>query len=153
MAKFAFNLEGVLKQRAAVERTRQLAVAVIEHERLLAEDEIRGHQRDFESRRSEVRQMLAPGAPVDFRDVRMQAGSTLHVLSNTSRSALKLAGVHNRLAISRGELLRATTARKAVEKLKERRFEEWRIDQKRREAAAVDELSVIRGNRSQEVSA
>lgn len=150
MGKFEFNLEAVLKQRAAVERTRQLAVASIERERLVAEDEIRGFQRDFESRRDEVRQMLVPGTPVDLRDVRMSAGSTLHVLSRTSRCALKLAGVHNRLAISRGELLRATTARKAVERLKERRFEEWQGEQKRREAAVIDELSVIRGNKSEE---
>ncbi len=150
MRKFVFSLEAVLTQRAAVERTKQLAVAVIERERRDAEEEIRGHQRDFEMRRTEVRGMLAPGTPVDLRGVRMQAGSTLHVLSQTSRSALRLAGVHNRLAISRAELLRVTTARKAVERLRERRLEEWRAEEKKREAAAADELSVMRGNGSQE---
>ena len=40
MAKFIFQLEAVLKQRVAIERTKQLAMAGVEQERLAAENDL-----------------------------------------------------------------------------------------------------------------
>lgn len=150
MPKFVFQLEAVLKQRAAVERTRQLAVAAVEQERAAAEDELRQCQAGIDRERALMRDMLAPAADgssraVDLRGVRMQAASSLSLVGRVSRGAFRLAGVHRRLDAARAELLKATTARKAVETLRERRYEEWVAEQKKKEAAALDELAVLRG--------
>lgn len=150
MPKFTFQLEAVLKQRAAVERTRQLAVASVEQERLAAEDELRACQQGIDREKRLMRDMLAPspdGAPrpVDLRGVRMQANSSLAMLGRASRGVFKLAAVHKKLEAARAELLKAATARKAVETLRERRYEAWLEEQKKLEAAAVDELAVLRG--------
>lgn len=149
MAKFKFQLEAVLKQRAAVERTKQLAVAAIEQERVAAENEISTCQQAIDREKREMRDMLAPGARVDLRGVRLQAGSSLAMMGAASRAVFKLAGVTKRLDLARTELLRATTARKAVETLRERRYEQWLEEQKLKESAALDEMAVIRAAAAQ----
>jgi flagellar protein FliJ len=50
------------------------------------------------------------------------------------------------------DLLEATKRRKAVELLRERRFEQWRLDLERRETAAVDELAVMRYGRKEDAA-
>lgn len=70
----------------------------------------------------------------------------------TQHSVIQLAGVHQRLEASRLELVEATTRRKAVEVLKERRHEQWKSEEKRRENAASDELAVMGAARQGEYS-
>lgn len=150
MAKFIFQLEAVLKQRVAIERTKQLAVAGVEQERLAAENDLLECRQAIDRERRLMREMLAPapdGSPraVDLRGVRMQAGSSLAMLGRASRDVFKLAAVHKKMEAARAELLKAATARKAVETLRERRFEAWVEEQKKKEAAVLDELAVLRG--------
>jgi flagellar protein FliJ len=147
MARFVFELEAVLKQRLAVEREKQLAVATLERERADLEDAIRGMQRDLTQEKQELRDQLAAekGRPamLDLRGVRFQAGAALRLITLAQRAVLRLAGVHKKIDAARLDLLQATTRRKAVEALKERRFEEWKHEEKRREAGEADELNVM----------
>jgi flagellar export protein FliJ len=87
-----------------------------------------------------MRESLRAG---DVRAVRLQSGAAVRLGMAAQRAVLELAGVHRRLEGARAELLEAAKRRKAVELLRERRYEEWRTDQNRRELAAVDELAVM----------
>lgn len=150
MARFVFQFEAVLKQRRAVERARQLAVAAIERERLALEDTIRAMQRQIVREKEDLREQLLAtrrGARVDLRSVRLQAGASLDAVAKTQRAVLQLAGVHSRLDAARLQLLEAATKRKSVEMLKERRFEEWKSEQAAIESRMLDELSVMRASR------
>lgn len=156
MAKFIFQLESVLKQRRAVERERQLIVAAAERERVTLEDQIRGYQAEISRERDELRDQLAgrtESALLDLRGVRFQVSSTLRIMTLAQQAVLKLAGVHRRIEAARAQLLEATTARKAVEKLRERRLEDWRDEQRKIEAAALDELAVMAASRRSEIVA
>src|SRR5262249_51621641 len=82
-------------------------------------------------------------AMLDLRGVRFQAGAALRLITLAQRAVLRLAGVHKKLDAARLELLEATTRRKAVGALRERRLEEWKHEEKRREAGAADEVSVM----------
>jgi flagellar export protein FliJ len=155
--KFHFELEVVLEQRRAVERTRQLAVAALERQRMDLEDRIREFQRQIVSEKQDLREALSVGGSgggvaVDLRHVRMQAGASLRLVGKAQHTVIQLAGVHKRLEASRQELVHATTRRKAVEVLKERRFELWKSEEKRREDGALDELSVMRSGRQENPS-
>lgn len=150
MAKFKFQLEAVLRQRTAFERTKRLAVAALETERNAAEEEIRECQRSIDREKAMMRDMLRGGGPVDLRGVRMQAGSSLAMMGAASRAVFRLGGLQRKLDAARAELLKASTARKAVETLRERRYEAWLDEQKRREDAALDEMAVIRGSRAEQ---
>jgi flagellar export protein FliJ len=91
-------------------------------------------------------------SPMDLRGVRFQAGASLRLVTLAQRAVLQLAGVHKRLDAARLLLLQATTRRKGVEILKERRHEEWKYRQRKLEEAATDELSVVRASRGEELS-
>lgn len=153
MAKFVFELEGLLRARAAEERRRQMVVGALEGERARVEALIRACQSAIVQGKDDLREALGgakAGAPVDLASVRMQAGAGLHLVARAQRHVFELAGVHRKLDAARLELLKAATARKAVEVLREQRLEAWREEQKRLEAAALDELAVTRAGRREE---
>jgi flagellar export protein FliJ len=160
MAKFVFQLEAVLKQRLAAEREKQLVVAGLERERAEIEGAIRALQLDLTQEKQELHDQLTServrgpegGTPIDLRGVRFQAGAALRLIVLAQRAVLRLAGVHKKLDAARLALLEAATRRKAVETLKERRHAEWREEQKRRENAEADELSVMLAARTEELA-
>jgi flagellar FliJ protein len=142
MARFVFELEALLRVRVREEQERQGAVAVLERERLDIEARIRRYQQQMTGERREIADRMRGGA-VSMRDVSRQAGvaSALHM--RAQREAISLAGIHKRLDAARAALLQASKRRKAVEKLKERRYERWRSEQDRRESIELDELGVL----------
>ncbi|MDX2130559.1 MAG: flagellar FliJ family protein [Planctomycetota bacterium] len=151
MARFIFELEAVLAQRRAQERERQLAVAALERERTRLEGVIRGCKDSITSTRDDLRAMLRPGASMlDAARVRLAARAELGEAARAQRAVIELAGVHRRLEVSRRALLEAAVRRKAVELLRERRYEAWRSEQHRREDAALDEMGVMRAARAEE---
>jgi flagellar FliJ protein len=146
MAKFRFKLDAVLRHRTMIEQQRQRALAALETERLRLESVIRMCQEALEHERAEMRGRLSAA---DLQGARWQAGASMRLIARAQRAAIELAGVFKRIAAAREELLAAARRRKAVELLKERRYEEWRVDQSRRELAAVDELAVMAAGRNE----
>ncbi len=148
MAKFVFELEAVLKQRRAIERERMVALAEVERARIALEDRLRAmHERGVEERAELGAQLggrLAGGGVIDLRGVRFQTTAALKTRAHAQQLALQLAGVHKRIEVARRDLLEATTRRKAVETLKERRWEAWRDEQRRIDARAMDEIATMR---------
>lgn len=158
MPKFRFNLQAVLKQRLAIERQKQLAVAALEQQRMALEEEIRAYQGSLEREKGDLRDALTRersadyAQGVDLRGVRMQANAALHLVAKAQQAVLRLAAVHRKLDAARLELLSATKGRKGVETLRERRYEAWTQDENRREAGALDELAVMRAARASSAS-
>lgn len=148
MARFVFKLDAVLTQRCNEERDEQLAVAKIERSRLGLESSIRGIQGNISAERVELRLALR-SQRVEFSDIRRQAGAETALHRRAQRLVLELAGVHNRLDRARKKLVRASARRKAMERLKERRYEAWAEQLKRKEAAALDELNITGGLRKE----
>lgn len=147
MAVFRFGLEAVLRQRASAEREAQRGVASLERERLEIERAIRGQQSLIRGEREALTGMLSGGA-VDLRGVRSQAAASLHAVAGAQREALRLAGVHEKLRRARAVLLERAVARRAMESLRERRFEEWKRQEGAKEAAALEEIGARIGSGS-----
>lgn len=144
MAKFVFELEAVLKQRRAIERERMVALAEVERARIALEQRLRAiHERSLEER-AELSGQLASHGVIDLRGVRFQTTAALKTRAYAQQLALQLAGVHKRIEVARRDLLEATMRRKAVETLKERRWEAWRDEQRRIDARAMDEIATMR---------
>jgi flagellar FliJ protein len=145
MARFRFQLETVLRHRRNIEREKQRAVAELETQRVRLENDIRECQQGLERERGELTGRLTEA---DLHGVRWQAAAAMRLIVAAQRAALELAGVMKRLGVARADLLEAAKRRKAVELLRERRFDEWKLDQNRRELAAVDELAVMAAGRA-----
>jgi len=146
--KFVFNLEAALELRRRVERERQLAVARLEQGRVTLEDRVRTVQQRLVRERDDMRALLGPGSAgigrVSVASVRLQATAGLHGLAELRTLAVELAGVLKRLELARNQLTQAAVARKAVEKLRQQRFERWKREQDHREAAELDDLTLMR---------
>ncbi len=143
MARFIFKLETVLEQRTREERARQQAVALLEAQRLAIEARVGEVQTRIGVGRSELRTALAASS-IGVPAVRLSAHASLHSMVLLQRAAIELAGLHQKIKAARTHLLTATTARKAVETLKARRFAEWQNEQKRLEERAADDMNVMR---------
>jgi flagellar export protein FliJ len=142
VGKFVFELEAVLTQRRAEEREKQLVVGAFERERLGVEGAIREAHEGIEREQQELR-ALSSGT-INAVDLKRQASAALSAVNRAQALVLRLAGVQKRLDAARLELLLAATRRKAVENLRERRYEQWLLDEKHKEGRALDELVVMR---------
>jgi flagellar FliJ protein len=141
VARFRFELQAVLDLRERVERDRQIVVAELEAQRVTLEDVIRQCQESLVQERATLRAMLEGS---DLRAARQQYAVAGRLTTRAQRAVLELAGVHKRLEAARAALLEASRQRKAVELLRERRYEEWKHARDKAEAAALDELAVMR---------
>lgn len=150
MPRFVFELEALLVLRRRAEEQEQRAVATLERERVALEDRLRAGQRTIIACKEDLRSVLGPGEGrrVDLESVRLQSGASFQLAAEAQRIALGLAGTHQRLAAARQKLVRATTARKAMERLRERRYEAWKREQAAREAREADEMTTMRAARS-----
>lgn len=147
MARFDFEYESLLRQRRHDEREQMTKVAAIERERLDLEEEIRGYQRSIVQEKRDLAERLDTGrggGAVDLRAVRVQANASLHLIGRAERAVVRLRGVHHRLDAARLELVRRTTRRRAIELLREKRYEQWSREQARLEQAELDEIVVLR---------
>jgi flagellar protein FliJ len=145
MPRFRFKLQAVLDRREMVEQERQRAVAALERDRVRLEGVIRECQGSIEGEQGELRAGLRAG---NFTAVRRQSAVAMHHEVAAQRAVLELAGVHQRLQIARAALLEAAKARRAVDLLRERHLEAWRSEHNRKEAAAVDEIAVMRARQN-----
>lgn len=158
MAKFVFEFEALMRTRRHAEREQMGVVAAIERERIELENEIRGYQdtiveekRDLAERlaseRGEGDDWMQPTGGVDLRAVRMQANASLRLIDRAQRAVIRLKAVHDRLDAARLELIDRTTKRRAIELLREQRYEAWQREIQKREQADLDELAVLRHGR------
>lgn len=139
MTAFRFPLEPLLKLRRIEEERCQRAVALIERERAELENRIRTQQGHIHEGKQSLRSSLV--GSLDVTQLRQQAASAMQVSRKTQQLVIKLAGVHQRLATARSALVEAMRARRAIEILKEKRYEAWRVEQNRREILELDDLS------------
>lgn len=141
MPRFRFPLDALLKTRRVAEQHAQRALAEVQRERLAIEQRLRRQQQSIAVGRESMRHALL-GA-VDTNVLRMHAASSMQQARQAQRLALELAGVHRRLESARVDLIEASSARRALELLREKRLAEWRVAAERAETAALDELAVI----------
>ena len=121
-------------------QARQIAVADLERQRLDLEDSLRRQQQFISAGKRSLQDRLL--GSVDITALRMHAGSTIQLMRRANQIVLELAGVYKRLDAARGELIEATKDRRAIELLRERRFEQWKAAINKAEDAAIDELAV-----------
>ena len=157
MVRFVFELEAVLEQRRREEETHQRAVAELERERIALEDEIaerreriRGEHEALRTELGRVREGDTVFGGVNVSDLRLQAHASLTEIARAEASVRTLAGLCERLDTARLGLLEAMTRRRALEVLRERRYEAWKLEGVRRENAEADDLTVLRAGRDAE---
>ncbi len=147
MARFVFSLEPVLKARRRSEEAFQRDVAGIERDRMCLEEILRGHQRNLVSNKDVLRDELT--GLIEVRDLRLHANASLQIMRRAQQIVLELAGVYKRLEAARTRLIEASRRRRAIEFVRDRRYEQWKAALNKAETAALDELAVIAAARKE----
>ena len=142
MPSFTFPLEVVLQQRRMQEDQCQRELAKILRERMILLDQIRLMQTSITQSKSDLRTGLVGQVNVDA--VSQFARFSAQTAVRARMLVTRLAGVERQAEASRGKLIVATKARKALERLREKQFTKWRQEQMRREGAMLDEIGVGR---------
>ena len=135
MARFRFRLQRVLdvKHIREKQRVRELAEAAREreHERL-AEAALR----DEQGRLREARRQSADAGALQIES-QLAGGMRRKIRQQTARTAAAQRAVET----AQHQLLNAMKERKALDKLSERRQEEFRVEQSRLERRFIDEIA------------
>ena len=142
MKKFKYPLEAVLRLRREQEEERKRRLA--EAQRKVAEQKEELEKLFYqESAETEAQRRLRQAGVIDLAQVRARL---LFVRSVTGKIKDGFNVLQDRVAdegARRHELVKAAQARRALERLRERRLEEWKYAAGREERKALDEI----GNR------
>jgi flagellar FliJ protein len=141
MARFVFQLDGVLRQRKLVEEQKQRDLAVLEGEMKRLESQLRELDESVGSTTADVRDNRLTGR-LDLSFLAAHRRYTLAVQRKAVTLAEQMAAVKLRVNSARQALAEAAKQRKIIEKLREKRYAEWAAEQSRKEMAALDEVGM-----------
>jgi len=140
MAQFKFNLQTVLRQRELIEQDRQRALAVVQRVYNDLEDELRRMDDSARTATQDLRDNHLIG-PISVEYLAAHRRFSLAMQRKAMAHAARMAEVRKQVEAARAALIEAARDRKAMEKLRDRRMEDWSEEQNRREAAANDEVT------------
>lgn len=141
MAKFKFSLEALLKQRTWVERERQRSLSEVLGRMGVLEVEL---QR-LDGVVREAMDELRGGKLVGAVDLAFLAAHRRFVQATGKRAGEvieKMQVVGREVEVARASLMEAAKARKVVEKLRERKLEEWKEAQAKAEQQEMDDVGM-----------
>jgi len=140
MAEFQFKLDTVLQQRRMIEDQRQRELAKSLRQRMILLDQLRLMQTSITDSKRDLRDGLVGN--VDMDRVAHFARYSGQTTARAQAIVSKLATIERQTEMHRQQLVEATQARKAIERLREKQFRKWKTEQDRREAAMLDEIGV-----------
>lgn len=141
MARFVFNLDGVLRQRKRIEQEKQRAMAEKQAVLVELQNALRQMQETVESSNADIRQNRLVGR-LDMAFITAHRRFLASMQRQSLSLAQKIALAQRAVEDARAELIEAAKQRKAIEKLREKQFERWRAERARREQAQLDEIGM-----------
>jgi flagellar FliJ protein len=141
MAQFDFPLEGVLRHRKHVEQERQRDLARFQQQMRAAQDELRELDQTMQASLSDVRQNRLVGK-LDLGFLAAYRRYIAAVQRKGMVMAQKMALIQRDVDKAQKALAEAAKDRKIIEKLREKQHERWKLEQSRKEAAELDEVSM-----------
>ena len=142
MSGFDFPYEVVLDVRRSEERQQQQVVGALQQQQQQLQDELRRRQEFLDVNRHRSRDALV--GRVDIDGLRQHAGLAVQAMRRADVIVLELADLHRRLVDARTVLVERMRGRRAVERLRDRLFERWKLEQNRIEDRIEDDAAVVR---------
>ena len=145
MAAFHFQLEPVLRHRRMMEDRCQRELAKAMRKRMILMNQIRRWQQTITQSKHELSDGLV--GKVDMNRVSQFATYSGQATQAAQSLVVELSVAEKQIEQARQQLSEAVKQRRVIETLRERRYEKWLQDQRRREDAQVDELATGRYTR------
>lgn len=140
MARFVFQLEGVLRQRKLVEQDRQRDLAAVLGQLTALQNELKALDASVQATSGDVRANHLTG-PLDMSFLAAHRRYLLATQRKAMTLVQQMAEVQKHVDAARGRLAEAAKQRKIIEKLRERQHERWLAEQNRKEMLAADEAA------------
>jgi flagellar protein FliJ len=140
MARFKFKLAGVLRHRRQIEQQKQRDLAVAQAQVRQTESELRALNDSMQTTSEDVRRNRLVGK-LDLGFLAAHRRYLVAVQQKGRALAQRLLLQQRSVDAARQVLAEAAKQRKIIEKLRERRWEEWVAEQGRKETAELDEIS------------
>lgn len=141
MARFHFELEGVLRQRKNAEQVAQREYATATQALVTLQEQLRRLDEGVKAVADDMRANHLTGV----LDVNMIAAHRRYVVAmerNALELARQIAEAQANVQKAHAKLVDAARQRKTIEKLKDKQFERWIADQYKRENADLDEAGM-----------
>jgi flagellar FliJ protein len=145
MAKFVFQLEGVLRHRMNIEHQRKRELAVIQGQMAALDAELRGLDKSVRSSEDDLRKNRLVGR-LDLAFIAAHRRFMVAMQRKAMGIAQKMGAVRVQIEQATKNLAEAAKQRKIMEKLRERQFERWKEDLEKREDAEMDEIAMHIGH-------
>ncbi|MEM1355200.1 MAG: flagellar export protein FliJ [Planctomycetota bacterium] len=137
MSQFVFRYQSVLKQRIDAERREQKQLARLMHQRNGMVDSLREMQTTISQSKRDAAGGLV--GKVDLDAIAGIARYSARCAAQGHGLVRQLAALETQVEQAKSTLLEATKQRKALELLRDRQYEAWRLEQRRMEAKRLDE--------------
>lgn len=150
MAKFQFKLETVLKVKIRVEELRQRELRYAELQRDQAKRQLELRQAEVVQALNNFREDLT--RRIDVREAVNYDRFIRFLNKQVELAATHLAECERQVAEARNKLIEAAKERQILEKLKQKAYEEYKLEEQRLENKFLDELGTggfIRQNSGQ----
>lgn len=141
MARFVFQLEGVLRHRKHLEQQRQRELALVQAQMATLQAELRSMDQSVQAATSDVRQNHLVGK-LDLSFLAAHRRFTAAMQRKAMALMQRMALVQRQVDEAVKALMEAAKQRKVMEKLRERNQERWRADLNRRELIEQDDISM-----------
>jgi|SRR5581483_864095 len=141
MAKFAFKLEGVLRQRKHVEQEKMRALAAALKVQSEYEQELQKLSDTVQQTNDDIRRNHLTGV-LDMSFLAAHRRFMNAMQRQSIGIQQKIAQAKQRVNEARAVLAEAAKQRKVMEKLREKHYERWRADLAAKEFRELDEIGV-----------
>ena len=140
MARFQFRFETVLQHRRTLEDSCQRDLAKELRQRMILENQLRQMQQTIVSSKRELGGALT--GSVEMSQIAQFARYSGQVTQRAHALVSRLATIERQVDQARQRLVEATRDRKAIEILRQRHYQRWRLEQERRETVELDDLAL-----------
>lgn len=150
MAKFYFPLQRLLELRARQEQLMQVRLAEVQRQAAAQRQRLLELQEEAAYACSQA--TFSPGEPVQ-PDLALNNDlyfARVHLLTLAQQK--NLAQTESLACQQRAQLMEAARGRKIIERLKQRRLEEFTADLRRREVRRLDEMATLMFNRHRDAA-
>jgi flagellar protein FliJ len=141
MARFVFQLEGVLRHRRNVEKERQRQMAVVQAAMQQLEVDRQKIEQEVKDSLADLRDNRLVG-PIDLSYLAAHRRFIMAMQRKATQVAQRMALVQRQLDDARAALAEAAKQRKIIEKLRDKQFARWTEDRNAKEARELDEIGM-----------
>lgn len=141
MAKFVFQFDAVLRQRALAEQERQRDLAAAQAEMVRLQGELRELNDSMRASAADLKDNRLTG-PIDVAFLAAHRRYSVAMQRQGMQLVQDMARQQRKVEDAQRGLAEAAKERKVMEKLREKQHERWREEQARKEMAELDEVGM-----------